>query len=33
MLIVALGLLALALFTFRRGLRRYESGNAIQSQI
>jgi ABC-2 type transport system permease protein len=33
LLAAALGLLALALFVFRRGLRRYESGSAIQSQI
>jgi ABC-2 type transport system permease protein len=33
LLVVALGLLALAVHTFRRGLRRYESGSAIQSQI
>ena len=33
MLLAALGLLSLALFTFYRGLRRYESGSAIQTQV
>jgi hypothetical protein len=33
MLLAAGGLLGLAWFTFYRGLRRYESGSAIQTQI
>jgi ABC-2 type transport system permease protein len=33
LLIAAFGLLALALIVFRRGLRRYESGSAIQVQM
>ena len=33
LLLGAIGFLTLAIFTFRMGLRRYESGSAIQIEV